>query len=129
MIIEVPIADVVDKYTILCIKEKRISDIPKLENVVRELQYIKQILNDALPLLSTYIEQLQEVNEKLWNIEDKLRIKESNLEFDKEFIELARGVYFTNDKRAEIKLKINYSFGSKFVEEKQYSLYNKESNQ
>ena len=64
------------------------------------------------------------INENLWEIEDKIRFKERDKEFDTDFIELARSVYFTNDKRAEIKKEINLKYGSLFVEEKSYSKYN-----
>ena len=67
--------------------------------------------------------QLESINKKLWDIEDKLRVKESKREFDEEFIELARSVYFTNDKRAELKREINDITGSDYVEVKDYVEY------
>ena len=72
-------------------------------------------MDDYIPLLN--------INKKLWDIEDKIRIKEKNQEFDNGFILLARSVYITNDKRAELKKEINIKYGSKFIEEKSYEKY------
>lgn len=124
--IELSIGELLDKITILQIKAERITDSDKLENINKELQVLQ-----SLWLASTYsknsldenIEALKKVNEELWVIEDKIRDKEGEQKFDDEFIELARSVYITNDKRAEIKKIINSKTGSELTEEKSYSDY------
>jgi hypothetical protein len=122
MQIEVSIGEVVDKYTILVIKEQHITDPIKLANVVREREYLESVLGD-LNEFKGNVGRLIDTNQALWNIEDQIRIKESRKEFDAEFIDLARAVYVTNDVRAEIKREINLEQGSLFVEEKQYVEY------
>lgn len=120
MEIKVSIGEVVDKYTILEIKLNNIKDLNKLENIKKEYDYISPLVAN---INSIYISELHCVNEKLWLIEDKIREKELKQEFDLEFIELARSIYFTNDERAKIKKEINEKYGSEFVEEKSYSNY------
>ena len=122
MQIEVSIGEVVDKYTILVIKEQHITDPIKLANVVREREYLESVLGDLNEFRGN-VGRLIDTNQALWNIEDQIRIKESRKEFDAEFIDLARAVYVTNDVRAEIKREINLEQGSLFVEEKQYVEY------
>ena len=122
MQIEVSIGEVVDKYTILVIKEQHITDPIKLANVVREREYLESVLGDLNDFKGN-VGRLIDTNQALWNIEDQIRIKESRKEFDAEFIDLARAVYVTNDVRAEIKREINLEQGSLFVEEKQYVEY------
>ena len=119
--IPVSTGEVIDKITILEIKQSKIQDKEKLENVIKELLYLRKLVDCSI-VKSLYIE-LKEVNLALWDIEDKLRIKESNSEFDQAFIELARQVYFTNDRRAAIKKRINILTKSELVEEKQYVDY------
>lgn len=123
MYIEVSIGEVVDKYTILQIKEQHITDPVKLKNVTNERQYLESVLSVSMAELKDHISSMRSVNQKLWNIEDGIRNKEVAGEFDSEFVELARSVYFTNDERAKIKRSINMMFGSHFVEEKQYTEY------
>ena len=123
MYIEVSIGEVVDKYTILQIKEQNITDPVKLKNVTNERQYLESVLSGSMAELKDHIISMRSVNQKLWNIEDGIRNKEVAGEFDSEFVELARSVYFTNDERAKIKRSINMMFGSHFVEEKQYTEY------
>lgn len=123
MKIEVSLGEIVDKYTILLIKEMKISDEKKLYNVKRERQYIESVLEENLKSLKPYTDALFLVNEKLWNIEDQIRIKESINQFDDEFVSLARSVYHTNDERARIKRELNEKTSSNFVEEKQYTEY------
>lgn len=125
MIIKVSLGEIVDKYTILLIKEMKISDEKKLYNVKKEREYIQSVLDEKLESLNPYIHTLFLVNEKLWNIEDQIRIKESMNQFDDEFISLARSVYHTNDERARIKKNLNESCNSEFVEEKEYAEYHK----
>ena len=123
---EVSLGELVDKITILELKSKYIDDTKKLEHVKSELKTLGSTLSSlelAESLLAQYKDELHDVNEKLWHIEDDLRNKEARKEFNDEFVELARSVYFTNDKRAEIKKKINVQFGSDLVEEKSYQKY------
>ena len=96
----------------------------KLRNVDRELKLLKKTLQDKnLEIDIDLINNLKEVNNNLWEIEDNIRIKESNQKFDKEFIQLARSVYKENDKRASIKKEINQKYNSELVEEKSYNNY------
>jgi len=118
--------ELIDKITILEIKSERIADAAKLANVRDELQ----LLNDLWardPASHTDIAaeraDLKRINEALWEIEDEIRVKERDQAFDARFIELARAVYHTNDKRAAIKRAINLKLGSRLVEEKSYQDY------
>lgn len=128
MTIKVDLAygELLDKITILQIKSERITDENKLSNVNKELE----LLNDLWKLdkkssvdIASEFTALKEINEKIWDIEDGIRDKERIKEFDQEFIELARSVYFSNDKRAEIKRAINLKLGSDLIEEKSYADY------
>ncbi|MCF8260379.1 MAG: DUF6165 family protein [Melioribacteraceae bacterium] len=124
MKIEVSIGELVDKITILEIKLKNVTDAEKIKNVKTELDILKKGLEN-IPINDThklYVD-LKEINQALWDIEDKIRIKEKNKEFDQEFIELARSVYFTNDKRAMLKRAIDVESGSLIINEKQYEDY------
>jgi len=123
MKIEVSIGEIVDKLSILRIKKNNISDSEKLKNVTTEYDYLYSIVFDELKIEESDFYNLVLINEKLWDIEDKLRDKERDKSFDNDFIELARSVYFTNDKRAEIKKEINLKYGSLFIEEKSYKEY------
>lgn len=123
MKIEISIGEIVDKLSILRIKKNNISDSEKLKNVTTEYDYLYSIVFDELKIEESDFYNLVLINEKLWDIEDKLRDKERDKSFDNDFIELARSVYFTNDKRAEIKKDINLKYGSLFVEEKSYKEY------
>ena len=119
----VSLGELIDKITILEIKQINMTGI-KLKNVDKELKLIKNILQDTnLEIDIDLINNLKEVNKNLWEIEDNIRIKESNQEFDKEFIELARSVYKENDKRASIKKEINQKYYSELIEEKSYKSY------
>jgi hypothetical protein len=126
MILSVSIGEAIDKYTILQIKSERIKDDLKLKNINKERLIIEDELcaHDYFLKFHNEINELKEINEQLWDIEDKIRIKESKKEFDEEFINLARSVYITNDKRFEIKNKINQISNSNFKEEKSYEKYN-----
>ena len=96
----------------------------KLKNIDKELKLLKNIIQDKnLEIDIDLINNLKEVNTNLWEIEDNIRLKESNQEFDKEFIQLARSIYKENDKRASIKKAINLKYNSELVEEKLYNLY------
>ena len=123
MRIEVSIGEIVDKLSILLIKKNKIKDKDKLSNVLNECNYLSKIVFNELKIEQEDFSDLFYVNEELWNIEDKLREKEKNKEFDEEFIGLARKVYYTNDRRAEIKKLINTKYKSGFIEEKSYEKY------
>ena len=125
MKIEVSVGEIVDKLSILKIKSDNITDLDKLKNINKEYEYLYTIVFDDLKVSQEDFSELVSINKKLWVIEDDLRDKESNQEFDSVFIELARSVYFVNDKRAEIKKEINIKYGSLFVEEKSYKSYSK----
>lgn len=124
--VEISIGEFFDKLTILEIKKVQISNAEKLVNINNELDSLNKLL-DQLPFsrddVASEVAELRKVNEALWDIEDNIREKESNKEFDEGFIELARSVYITNDKRSEIKRDINLKLGSDFVEEKSYEEY------
>jgi len=125
MKIEISHGEIVDKLTILQIKKTNIIDPIKLDNIVKEYDYLLSVVENDLGISiesPEYLELLS-INNELWVIEDDIRDKERDKVFDNEFIELARSVYTTNDKRAEIKKKINLKYGSLFVEEKSYSNY------
>ena len=125
--IKIPISpgELLDKITILEIKSECIEDKEKLLNVETELKLLSKIWKKTSPdyVLETLKQELKENNKALWDIEDKIRIKESNKEFDHVFIKLARSVYIQNDKRADTKKKINLKLGSMIVEEKSYADY------
>jgi len=119
----VSLGELIDKITILEIKQIHMIGI-KRKNVDKELKLLKNILHDQnLEIDINLINDLKEVNKNLWEIEDNIRIKESNQKFDKEFIQLARSVYKENDKRASIKKEINQKYNSELVEEKSYNNY------
>jgi hypothetical protein len=123
MKIEVSIGEIVDKLSILQIKTGMIKDQEKLANVKKEYDYLSDIVFDELKIEQSDFFNLVVINSKLWEIEDRIRNKERDQEFDQDFIDLARSVYFTNDERAEIKKSINLKYGSYFVEEKSYEKY------
>ena len=127
MIINTPISlgELIDKISVLVIKEKKIKDEKKNNLIREELTLLRKTLNEAgnNSSINNYLNQLIDVNSTLWKIEDEIRDCEKNKKFDQKFIELARSVYITNDKRAEIKLEINNKFGSKIVEVKSYTKY------
>ncbi len=123
VLIPVSIGELVDKITILEIKRQHMEDT-KLINVDKELKTLKQVLSKLKVKIDTnIINKLRVVNNKLWNIEDQIRIKEKNNIFDEEFIELARLVYLENDQRFSIKQNINKMYKSRFIEEKSYEKY------
>ncbi len=122
----VSFGELLDKIAILQIKSERMSDESKLANVRNELSAL-EITWMAHPAAGNNIvelrAQLKAVNERLWVIEDDIRIKEKAQAFDEEFVTLARSVYFENDDRARIKREINLALGSSYVEEKSYQDY------
>ena len=124
--VPVSVGEVLDKITILEIKLAHISDSAKRANVQNELDALLPLVaGDAFTTnqMQGLVAQLKAVNEALWDIEDDIREKEAAKIFDAEFIKLARAVYVTNDKRAEIKKQINLATGSALVEEKSYESY------
>lgn len=119
--IPVSIGEIFDKYSILEIKNEKISDIEKLKHVKKEIEYLKPIINKYN--IDKEYSELKNINLKLWDIEDNIRIKHFKNEFDMEFISYAKSVYITNDKRAEIKKKINNLVDSEICEVKKYINY------
>jgi hypothetical protein len=117
MKIEVSNGEIVDKLTILEIKKEKCKDTDKSANIEKELNYLQDIVS-TLNISQDIINSLREVNKKLWEIEDELRVFENRFVFDDDFISLARMVYHTNDKRFGIKSEINQITNSNFKEEK-----------
>jgi hypothetical protein len=124
--VEISIGEFFDKVTILEIKRERIQDAGKLENINNELEALNTLL-EQLPFsrddVTDEVGELKAINEKLWVIEDDIRDKEAAKSFDQAFVELARSVYITNDKRSDVKRDINIKLGSSFIEEKSYEQY------
>lgn len=124
MKIDISIGELVDKVTILSIKLDKIKNTKKLKNIEKEYDLLYESMkNIGITKDSEDFKNLIQVNLRLWDIEDKIRIKEAGQEFDDNFIQLARSVYFENDKRAKIKKQINLTFGSDLIEEKEYVQY------
>lgn len=125
--VEVSVGEFLDKLTILQIKAERISDVSAQANIQRELAAMTLAWSAseyaAGPDLEAELHELRRINETLWDIEDRIRAKEAAAEFDGEFIDLARSVYRTNDRRAAAKRAINLKTGSGVVEEKSYTDY------
>ena len=124
--IPVSLGELLDKISILEIKSKKISNDSKLTNIKKELNGLKKVLEDLnfnFSETNNLYEQLYKINLTLWEIEDSIRILEKNEDFGKQFVELARSVYITNDKRFEVKNEINKLFNSEYVEEKSYEDY------
>jgi hypothetical protein len=126
ILVPVSPGELLDKITILRIKVARIQDATKLANVKLELSLLEQTWREcgaAQHDVAPDEHALQNVNERLWDIEDRLRDKEARQIFDRDFIELARAVYICNDERAALKKRINLQLGSRLVEEKSYKQY------
>lgn len=123
MKIDVSIGEVVDKYTILTLKKLFISDKEKLVNVEKEFNVIKFTLYENNPevLTDSLTEELYDINKRLWDVENDIRVWENKNYFGGRFIDLARSVYKLNDTRAMIKKKINLKYGSDLIEEKSYN--------
>ncbi|AJC45670.1 MULTISPECIES: DUF6165 family protein [Xanthomonas] len=126
ILVPVSFGELLDKIAILQIKSERIEDPGKLANVRAELSALEKTWmahpaagGDVARLRA----ELKAVNERLWVIEDEIRIKEKAQAFDEEFIKLARSVYYENDERARLKKEINLALGSSYVEEKSYQDY------
>ena len=124
--IQISPGELIDRLTILEIKSATLTDQAKLLNVRHELALQRRVRRHAVPpsrALSMLERQLKEVNQRLWQIEDEIREREAAGDFSEEFIRLARAVYFTNDRRCELKGKINDLLQSEIVEEKGYRPY------
>jgi len=123
---EISPGELLDKISILEIKIEKVKDKNSLEEIKKEYKILKEIQTSSIEItgeIKDLFQSVKNVNVKLWNTEDKLRICEKNKDFDKNFIELARGVYFANDERAELKSKINKILKSNIIEIKQYDNY------
>lgn len=127
--VQVSWGELLDKLTILEIKEKRLRSPAAVANVAHELALLRTASVPAVgagPDLTRLVDELRQVNEMLWDIEDAIRAKEAAGTFDAAFIELARGVYIQNDRRGGLKRRINELMKSALVEEKQYTPYGRE---
>ena len=128
MKVSVPISlgELLDKISILEIKNKKILDKSKILNIKKELNGLKKVIDELHINLSEtngLYDKLYNINLILWEIEDSIRVLEKNEDFGEKFIELARAVYKTNDQRFEVKNDINKLFNSEYVEEKSYEDY------
>ena len=124
MKIEISNGELVDKFTILSIKIEKIKSESKSLNVRKEYEMLHdKLLSIGITEKSIEFSDLKKINLTLWDVEDRIRLKELNQEFDDEFIQLARTVYFENDKRAKMKRRINLATGSTLIEEKEYVDY------
>ena len=118
----VSVGELLDKISILRIKRKKIANLSKLGQVHKELDVLTRVaakLNGFEP----FVDELQNVNQELWDVEDAIRVKERNQEFDNDFIALARSVYRLNDQRFELKNRANEHFGSDIAEQKSYEKF------
>ncbi len=123
MKIEVSNGEIVDKLTIIEIKLKHIKDETKRKNLQKEYEVLNEAVSKIISKDHELYKALLDVNQELWDIEDRIRDLERNKDFGEEFIQTARAVYFTNDKRSEIKRQINELTGSELIEEKSYQKY------
>ena len=124
--IPISLGELLDKISILEIKNKKILDESKILNIKKELNGLKKVLDELKINLSetnSLYNKLYKINLTLWEIEDSIRVLEKNEDFGEKFIELARAVYITNDQRFEVKNDINKLFNSEYVEEKSYEDY------
>lgn len=125
ILVPVSVGELLDKITILRIKQKRIHDPLKRTSIHKELSALLLVCQTAgLSLDHPTLAELEATNERLWDIEDEIRECERQKVFDQKFIELARAVYITNDRRFALKSALNTFFGSSFREEKSYQDYN-----
>jgi len=123
---EISAGELLDKISILEIKIQKITDSVNLEEIKKEYKILKETQNSSVEFtdeIRNLFNKIKKVNLSLWEIEDKIRICEKNKDFGKNFIQLAREVYFNNDKRAKIKSEINKILGSNIKEIKQYVSY------
>lgn len=123
MKIEVSNGEIIDKLTIIEIKLERITDEAKLVNLRNEYEVLNEAAKQIISKDDELYKALFDINCELWDIEDNIRDLERNKDFGDKFVETARAVYFTNDKRSEVKKKINLKTGSNLIEEKSYEKY------
>ena len=126
ILVEVSAGELLDKISILEIKQEKIKDAEKLKFILDEYNILKQQLDQNVKSddkLNKLFQTLKEINSKLWVIEDDKRLCERNSDFGEKFIKLSRDVHFLNDDRAKIKLEINNHTGSKIKEIKEYTNY------
>ena len=123
MKIEVSNGEIIDKLTILQIKLERIKDKAKLANLQKEYDELIKVSSSIISTSDQLCRALYDVNCELWEIEDHIRDLERNKDFNDDFIQTARAVYFKNDRRSEIKREINLKTASGFIEEKSYEKY------
>jgi len=123
MKIEVSNGEIVDKLTIIEIKLKHIKDEAKLKNLKKEYEVLDKAVSQIISKDHNLYKELLSINQQLWDIEDTIRDLERDKDFGQKFIETARAVYFTNDKRSNVKRKINELTGSELIEEKSYQKY------
>jgi len=124
VLVPVSVGELVDKVTILRIKSEKIKEAEKNKNIRAELTALLVVCEKCgIDAEDSLAGELQKINQKLWDIEDAIRDKERAKEFDKEFVELARAVYVSNDTRFDVKDRINKKSGSTYREEKSYSDY------
>ena len=123
---EISAGELFDKLTILEIKLNKIKDLVLLNEVKKEYEILNESKNKNINFskeIEILYKDLKEINEKLWKIEDEIRLCEKNSDFKDKFIQLSRDVYFTNDKRSKTKSEINKILGSNIIEIKQYTQY------
>ncbi len=123
MKIEVSNGEIVDKLTIIEIKLERIKDAAKLKNLKNEFEVLDLAVSKIISKEDKLYQELLDINKKLWDIEDRIRELEKAKTFNEDFIDVARAVYFTNDKRSDVKRRINEATGSNLIEEKSYEDY------
>lgn len=128
MALQVPVSwgELLDKITILEIKQARIADPAKQINIGRELEALRQVCRahgDLTPAVRPLVDELRQINSELWDIEDEIRDCERRQDFGSRFVALARAVYITNDRRSVVKRRLNDQLGSELVEEKSYQDY------
>ena len=121
----ISVGELLDKLSILSIKKNRLTNPDKLFQVEKDFSFLYELSTQFLTVKDYFnlYDDLVLINSKLWEIEDKLRVREKNKKFDEEFIELARSVYYTNDERFELKNKINLLSNSEIQEQKSYEDY------
>lgn len=123
MKIEVSNGEIADKLTIIEIKLENIKDEKKLANLRNEFKVLDEAVSKIIKKDHALYQELLKINKQLWNIEDRIRELEKAKDFGAEFVEVARSVYFTNDKRSDVKRQINELTGSDLIEEKSYEDY------
>ncbi len=123
MKLEVSNGEIADKLTIIEIKLEKIKDEAKLANIKNEYEVVNQAMSTIMDKSHPLYLQLYEINKRLWMIEDHIRDLERAKDFDDDFVQTARSVYFINDDRSDVKRKINELTGSKLFEEKSYEEY------